>query len=285
MIPFLAITSVHNPRVQAAKALATRKGRLEQSAFLCEGEHLVLEAVLMCPQAVQAVFVCQEKLALYESLLEPLMRRAKATPTADAVQSPTPPVFYAVTEPVLASLSHVKAPQGIAAVVGLPSTIQTSIDGRPDPLLSLGSRLVLLENVQDPGNVGTVLRTVDAVGLSGCILAGDCADPFAPKTLRATMGSVFRVPMAIVPSGEEAVRKLSQAGYGVIAAVLDGEPFYQRGALPDKFCLLIGNEGAGLTPGIVAQAPHRYALPMRGGAESLNAAVAAAVMMYDLMNR
>ena len=142
----------------------------------------------------------------------------------------------------------------------------------------------MLENLQDPGNVGTILRTADAAGFTGCVLAGDSADPFAPKALRATMGSVFRVPLARVQSGPEAAEVLKARGYGVVAALLEGEPFYQRQPLPPKVCLLIGNEGSGLSPALAAAATYRYALPMRGGAESLNAAVAAAVMMYEIVS-
>ena len=143
---------------------------------------------------------------------------------------------------------------------------------------------MLLENVQDPGNVGTILRTLDAAGFDGCILTPGCADAYAPKTLRATMGSVFRVPMAFAGDAAQAVAGLNLRGYATIGAALDGEPFYGRGPLPEKLCVLIGNEGAGLTEQALAACTHRYRLPMRGGAESLNAAIAAGVFMYELMN-
>ena len=133
--------------------------------------------------------------------------------------------------------------------------------------------------------MGTILRTLDAAGFDGCILTPGCADPFAPKTMRATMGSLFRVPMTFVENSAEAARWLRTNGWAVIGAELRGQPFYQRGTRPDKLCVLIGNEGAGLTEEILAQCSFRYKLPMRGGAESLNAGIAAAVMMYDLMNR
>jgi len=182
---------------------------------------------------------------------------------------------YAVPEHVLAAISQVKTPQGIAAVCDLPA--QRALE-------EMGDKLILLENVQDPGNVGTVLRTLDAAGFDGCIFTHGCADPFGPKTLRATMGSVFRVPMSTVQDAPDTVRRLTQRGYAVIGAALDGEPFYERGPLPDKLCVLIGNEGQGLTAQTLATCTHRYRLPMRGGAESLNAAVAAAIFMYELMN-
>ena len=253
-----SVTSLKNPVVQEARSLANAKDRARQHAFLLDGEHMVGEGLQVCPEAVHTVFVDEKHIDRYAQLL-------------DRVQGE----ICAVPEHVLAAISQVKTPQGIAAVCDLP---------RACTLEEMGNRLVLLENVQDPGNVGTVLRTLDAAGLEGCILTPGCADPFGPKTLRATMGSIFRVPMCTVPDAAEAARLLAARGYAVIAASLDGEPFYERSALPEKWCVLIGNEGQGLTPETQQASTHRYRLPMRGGAESLNAAVAAAIFMYELMN-
>ena len=252
------ITSLKNLAVQEARALATAKERSRQGAFLLDGEHMVGEGLQGCPERVRAVFVDEKRTDRYAQLLE-------------LAQGET----YAVPEHVLAAISQVKTPQGIAAVCELP---------KARALQEMGDKLILLENVQDPGNVDTVLRTLDAAGLDGCIFTPGCADPFGPKTLRATMGSVFRVPMCTVPDAAQAAQELANQGYAVIAAALDGEPFYERKPLPEKWCVLIGNEGQGLTPAAQAASTHRYRLPMRGGAESLNAAVAAAIFMYELMN-
>ena len=202
------LSSLKNPVVQSARTLQTARGRAEQSSFLLDGEHMVAEALSACPERVSALFVDADKLDGYAALLA----RAKAQTAV-----------YSVPEHVLAAISQVKTPQGIAAVCGLPA---------PSAPEMLGNRLMLLENVQDPGNVGTILRTLDAAGFDGCILTPGCADAYAPKTL----------------------------------------------------CVLIGNEGAGLTEQALAACTHRYRLPMRGGAESLNAAIAAGVFMYELMN-
>ena len=254
------IASVKNPAVVAAKALLRKQAREESGLFLCDGEHMVLEALNAAGQTVQTLFVEESRIADFE----PLLRRYAV------------PEVYAVPPQVMESLSQVKTPQGVAAVARIPA--QATLD-------RLGERLVLLENVQDPGNVGTILRTADAAGFHGCVLTPGCADPFSPKTLRATMGSVFRVPTAAAQSASWAANALRERGYALLAAELNGEDFYQRAALPQKLCLMIGNEGAGLTPEAVAAATHRYRLPMRGGAESLNAAIAAAVFMFDLANR
>jgi len=254
------ITSLRNPAILAAKALQTKRGRDESGLFLCDGEHMVAEAVQNAPERIQAVYVDEKQAEKYVAIL-------------DAVSTEKQ---FSVPEQVLAAISQVKTPQGIAAVVRKPL---------PAALESLGNRIILLENVQDPGNVGTVLRTAAAAGFAGCVRTPGCADPFSPKALRATMGSVFRVPVAEAQSAPEAAETLIQNGYAVIAAVLDGEDFYARKPLPDKVCLIVGNEGAGITPETAQAASHRYRLPMRGGAESLNAAVAAAVMMYEIVQR
>ena len=253
-----SITSLKNPAVQDARALAAAKERSRQRAFLLDGEHMVGEGLHMRPEDVKTVFVDENRLEQYAGLI--------ALARGDV---------YSVPEHVLAAISQVKTPQGIAAVCGLPEARS---------LADMGDKLILLENVQDPGNVGTVLRTLDAAGFDGCVFTPGCADPYGPKTLRATMGSTFRVPMCTVPDAAEAARTLAENGYAVIGAALDGEPFYERGALPDKLCVIIGNEGQGMTKETLANCTHRYRLPMRGGAESLNAAVAAAIFMYELMN-
>lgn len=256
-----AITSLKNPAVQAARALRDGKERARQGAFLLDGEHMVGEALAVCPDRVRALFVDEARADDYAALL---------------AHTPVHAERYAVPEHVMAALSQVKTPQGVAAVCAAPE---------PCAPEALGSRLMLLENVQDPGNVGTILRTLDAAGFDGCILTSGCADPFGPKALRATMGSALRVPLCFVPDAAQAVAALNGRGYATLAAALDGADFYRRGPLPQRLCVLIGNEGAGLTPQAQAACTHRFRLPMRGGAESLNAAVAAAVLMYDLMNR
>ena len=166
----------------------------------------------------------------------------------------------------------------------MPPADDDALDDAISPSI-LGDKLVLMEAVQDPGNVGTILRTMDAAGFDGAILSTGCADPYAPKALRATMGSIFRVPTLQVRDAAAAAQALKAEGYAVIAAALTGGDFFQREKLPEKLCLIIGNEGAGITRETIAQATHTYRLPMRGGAESLNAAAAAAIMLYDLAYR
>ena len=244
------ITSLKNPKVQLWKSLKDRKGRRETGCFLVEGRKMVEEA-LVSSFGVEAGLVDAE--------------RAGEFALPQDIPVTTMPAH------VLSAVCDTKTPQGIAAVVRLH---QAEISG---------GRLVALDGVQDPGNVGTIIRTADAAGLEGIILSEQCADVFSPKTLRATMGSIFRMPMVVTSDLPGYLTALREDGYSIISSQLDGEPFYQRSPVGEKFCLIIGNEGNGISDEVKATATHRVKLPMRGGAESLNAAIAAGIMMYDLM--
>jgi TrmH family RNA methyltransferase len=171
---------------------------------------------------------------------------------------------------VLAAVCDTKTPQGIAAVVRV-----TEVELK-------GKRLVAMDGVQDPGNVGTIIRTADAAGFEGIILSGQCADVFSPKVLRATMGSIFRMGIRVTDDLPGVLQSMVEEGASVLSSQLDGEPFYQRSPLNERFVLVIGSEGNGVTDEVKAIATHKVKLPMRGGAESLNAAVAAGIMMYEL---
>lgn len=242
------ITSLKNPKVAAWKALKDRKGRRESGCFLVEGRKMVEEA-LASAFDVEAVLV-QEGLELPNGLTMPV---------------------YELPAHVLAAVCDTKTPQGIAAVV------------RMKEQSALGKHIVVLDGVQDPGNVGTIIRTADAAGLDGVLLSTQCADVFSPKVLRATMGSIFRMNLRTTDDLPGELTKLREKGYSILSSQLDGTPFYEREKVAEQFALVIGNEGNGVSEQVQQTATHRVRLPMRGGAESLNAAIAAAIMMYELM--
>ena len=243
------ITSLKNPKVLQWKALKDRKGRRESGCFLAEGRKMAEEA-LQSAFPVEALLVDEDRLTEFSL--------------------PQDVPVYALPAHVLAAVCDTKTPQGIAAVVRM--TLQEK----------MGSRVVAMDAVQDPGNVGTIIRTADAAGLDGIILSSQCADVFSPKVLRATMGSIFRMPILVTDDLPACLTGLREAGYSVISSQLDGEPFYQRSPVGERFCLIIGNEGNGISNEVKAVATHRVKLPMRGGAESLNAAVAAGIMIYEM---
>ena len=138
--------------------------------------------------------------------------------------------------------------------------------------------LVALDGEQDPGNVGTIWRTCDAAAFDGLLLSNSCPDEFSPKVLRASMGAAFRVP-ALRVDLEQALGELRGQGCAVVSSQLDGAPFFE-GLPGGDVALVIGNEARGVSEGVRALATHRLKLPMPGRAESLNAAVAAGIMMY-----
>ncbi len=242
------ITSLKNPKVTAWKALKDRKGRRESGCFLVEGRKMVEEA-LASAFDVETVLV-QEGMELPDGLTMPV---------------------YELPAHVLAAVCDTKTPQGIAAVV------------RMKEQSALGKHIVVLDGVQDPGNVGTIIRTADAAGLDGVLLSTQCADVFSPKVLRATMGSIFRMNLRTTDDLPGELTKLREKGYSILSSQLDGTPFYEREKVAERFALIIGNEGNGVSEQVQQTATHQVRLPMRGGAESLNAAIAAAIMMYELM--
>lgn len=251
------ITSLQNPQVKAWRALnKSRAERVKQGLFLAEGEHMAQEAV-------------KEKKA--RALLIDTAAREKFHDLEKAAHGI--PV-YCLASHVMAAVCNAKTPQGVAALCDYPK------DSAPD---AMGSLLIALDGVQDPGNVGTILRTMDAAGFTGLIMDEKCADPYSPKSLRASMGGVFRVPATRCENLAAALCALAHQGYEIIAGDLHGAPFYQRPKAKEKICIVIGNEGAGISPAVMQAATLRLKLPIVGGAESLNAAVAGAVMMYDFL--
>ncbi len=243
------LTSLKNPKILAWRSLKDKKGRQEQQSFLVEGVRMVREALASSFQ-VRAVLLREDFIP----------------------DSPLPaetPV-YSLPGHVFQAICDTKTPQGIAAVLSLQAREAS------------GSRLLALDGVQDPGNVGTIIRTADAAGFDGVLFSPDCADLFSPKVLRSTMGSIFRLGFSFPDSLPEALGKMKKDGYSVLSSQLDGDPFFDRKDVSPSFVLIIGNEGNGISDAVKAVATHRLCLPMRGGAESLNAAVAAGIMMYDL---
>ena len=244
------ITSSRNPLVLAWRSLRDKKGRADQDAFLVEGTKMVREA-LSSGFDVLAVLLRED--------------------TVPSFDLPASVSVFQLPDHVFQSVCDTKTPQGIAAV----------LSRRVLPLA--GTRFLALDGIQDPGNMGTMIRTADAAGFDGLLLSPDCVDIFSPKVLRATMGSIFRMTFAFPGDLPASLRELREKGFSVLSSQLDGDPFYERKDVSSFFVLIVGNEGNGISDPVRAEATHRLRLPMRGGAESLNAAVAAGIMMYDLM--
>ena len=186
------------------------------------------------------------------------------------------PVWTLVTPAALDSLSDSVTPAGMVAVC-------RRIDPPVEHVITLAGRLlVICADVRDPGNAGTVLRTADAAGAQGVVYAGQSVDPYNPKTVRATVGSLFHLPWAIEPDPAAAVRAARRRGLTVLAADGAGEVdlFEADALLTGPTAWLFGNEAWGLPDELAALADHRVRIPIRGRAESLNLSTAAAVCLY-----
>lgn len=185
--------------------------------------------------------------------------------------------YQIVSDQVFKKISDTVTPQGIVAVVKQKSY---SIDYIIEKRNKEKSCIVVLDRLQDPGNMGTIVRTGEAAGISGIIMSKDSADIYNPKVIRSTMGSIFRVPFSIVDDLAAAVDTLKDNGITTYAAHLKGE-LYNSGSLTKDCALLIGNEARGLSAEISAKADKLIKIPMHGKVESLNAAVATAILMYE----
>lgn len=247
----MIITSLKNPQIQLIKSLYTAKGRAEHKAFLAEGEHLVEEAKRY--GKIIFIAVSENNVDKYAHLLHDCST-------------------LVVESKLFSRISETVSPQGICAVCTMESLTQTS------------NHLVLLNAVQDPGNVGSIIRTADAAGFD-VILDSQCADIYNPKVVRSTMGSLFHIACTKTNSLSKSIPLLLNDGFAIYAAALDGSPFYQRTADPEKIALIIGNEGKGIDLEIQKLCSHKFRLPMLGKAESLNAGVAAGILMYDILRK
>lgn len=180
-----------------------------------------------------------------------------------------------VSDRVFASAADTKTPQGILGVVRQQEYTADDVMKGEQPLL------LLLEDIQDPGNLGTIFRTAEAAGVTGIIMSGGTVDVYSPKVVRSTMGAVYRMPFCRVKDFSEIVQKLRARSVRTFAAYLQGSREYTSVDYTGGCAVMIGNEGNGLTDGAVALADERVKISMSGQAESLNAAVASAVLMFE----
>lgn len=245
------ITSTKNEFVKFAKSLRTKKARVANQCFLVEGEKCVSELMQYAPDLIQSYIVL-------ESQHSEMLRNNENSNIR---------VQY-VKDHVMNAICDGKTPQGIAAIAAFPE-YETSTRGF----------IVALDNVQDPQNVGTIIRTADAAGCAGVALSHECADYLSPKAIRASMGSTFHIPIFKV-NLLEYLPRLVESEYSIVSAHLNGDVEY---SLPwEKTCLIIGNEARGISDDIQKLSTQLIKIPMYGRAESLNAAVAAGILIYKI---
>jgi TrmH family RNA methyltransferase len=187
--------------------------------------------------------------------------------------------FDIVSDSVMKEISETMTPQGILALVKKPQ-YQLS-----DMLTKDRVRLLLLEDVRDPGNLGTMIRTAEGVGINGVIMSKDSVDIFNPKVIRSTMGAIYRVPFIYSDNFIETLTQIKDGGVPIYAAHLAGAVRYDTVDYGLKSAIMIGNEANGLTVEASTLATRCIKIPMEGSVESLNAAIAAAVLMYEVYKK
>lgn len=266
------ITSNKNDKIKNISALLkSKKARSEQKAFVTEGLRIARDVLKSARDRLVAVYVS-------ESFLDGGAWKEYREFTDAGFPEGLP--VTAVKDSVFDSVSETVTPQGVLCVVKQPEYRYEDIVKPADTL-----KLLVLEDIQDPGNLGTMIRTAEAAGMDGIVMNRGTVDIFSPKVTRSTMGGIFRVPFIYVDNLPETLDRLKNDGVSVYAAYLrDGEDF-NKVRYAKRAAVMIGNEGNGLSDEAVAHAAQNVFIPMQGEVESLNAGVAAALLMYRLQNQ
>ncbi len=240
-----------NRQYKEVKALIERSGARKKSGLLTgEGERFFRE---IPEELIETVIVSESYLAGHPQISA-----------------------FVLDDAAYRKLCDTQHPQGIMAVFRQPSYDMADISGRGED----EGMYILIEGIQDPGNLGTIIRTAEAAGVKGIIMDRKTADVFSPKTVRATMGSIFRVPFAYTDDLAESMRRMKENGVVIYGAHLKGEDLYENPPAK-KRAYLIGNEGRGISKEAAGLCDKKIRIPMQGKVESLNAAVAAAILMFN----
>lgn len=268
-----------NAKIKEIQKLTEKsKARREAGLFVIEGPRMFIETPL---EWIEEIYVTQRFLDNADSGLSASTAGSVENSHSDystsirASEMITWMNHEVVTEEQMKKLTDTVTPQGILCVVRQPSYTMEDIINHP------GHRLIMiLEDIQDPGNLGTIFRTAEGAGASGIIMTKGCADLFNPKVVRSTMGSIYRVPFFVTDDIEQTISLVKNAQIEVFAAHLKGEHFYDEIEYKDA-AFLIGNEGRGLKDSTASLADTYIKIPMSGELESLNASMAAGILMYE----
>lgn len=277
----MRLTSVNNDRVKdITKLIKSAKRRRESRSFVAEGIRLVSEVP---PEKLISLYIEE---TFYEKLdksqdddesdfergfRDRIMALIKAAEEKES--------FFLVNDAVMYKLSDTETPQGILAVVEMQDMEAENLLTDDDiPFI------IVMDGLQDPGNMGTIIRTAEGAGVTGILISSDSVDPYSPKVVRATMGALFRMKLCISTDLKEDISLLKEKGITVFGTHLSGKEFYDEDfRIPSAF--LIGNEGKGLKDDVAETADRLLRIPMKGRVESLNAGVSAAVVMYEVLRQ
>lgn len=258
------ITSVTNKKVKWVVQLNKRSGlRRKEDVFTAEGTKMFLEAP---EHQLKEIYISEgysKTVARNPSMIEIKEKLDKCS-------------CEIVSDEVFSRMSDTQTPQGILCILRQFHYTLADMEKSSEPPLFL-----ILESLQDPGNLGTILRAGEGAGVTGVIMSRDTVDIYNPKTIRSTMGSIYRVPFLYTEELIQTIREMKKSKISLYAAHLMGEKNYDEGNYIGGTGFLIGNEGNGLTKELAAAADTCIKIPMKGQVESLNAAVASSLLMYE----
>lgn len=252
------ITSSDNRICRIIRQLDSRKHREKLGLYLIEGENLTEEAFKNNAD-IEFIAVNEDRLSHYENLFGGRLSECFVMPAR-----------------LFNQLAQTESSQGIMAAVRIPRLTQRQFMEH-----IAGGNVIVLDRLQDPGNIGTILRTCDAAGYRGAVMIKGTADIYSPKVVRAAAGSVFRIPAYYTAGAREGVELLKDAGLQIIGTGFDTEDMYYDVDMRRNTAVVIGNEGNGISEEMAALCDRTVKIPMRGSIESLNAAVAAGILIYE----
>ena len=258
------ISSKDNRIIREASSLSEKKRRDDKGLFIIEGPNLLREALDENMQVSSVFVLCGgETPEILELAQEAELRGCQ---------------LFSVSREAFMKLAQTDSPQGIIAVCAKKRFTDDELFGKD------GSNILVLDRIQDPGNMGTLLRTADAAGFSGVLLIRGSVDPYSPKVVRAAAGSVFRIPLKTGLDPVETIGLLKNHGKKPVAAAMDATRAYYDENLSDNLALIVGNEGNGVSEELMKLACH-ISIPMAGRTESLNAALAGGIIMFEALRQ
>lgn len=250
------LLSASNPFFKhVKKLLSQKKYRAQEKLFVVEGERILNDALKSGVRPVAIVL----------SQTEILKNAEKYASVC--------PLLYSLPDPLMHTLSDTSSPQGVLGIFRMPEL----------SAMPYGDKFLFLNALQDPGNIGTIIRTAEAFGLDGIFYSDDCPDLFSPKLLRATMGGIFRIPVMQIHDPIQFIARLKQLGVVTYAAAMEeNAQLLGQFRFEKRSCIIIGNEGNGLSQSFIHTCDTCIMIPMQGQAQSLNAAMAAGICCWEM---
>lgn len=256
------IKSKDNDKIKYTKSLLKTKGRNKEKKFIIEG-YRILTLALECDAKLEYVFINEdfENKKDHQELLHQLEQKNIK--------------IYKTTNKLFLEMVDTENTQGILGVLKYKERDMVNNINDDDKFV------LILDRIQDPGNMGTIIRTADSAGVDAIILLKGCVDIYNPKVIRSTMGSIFNMNI-INTTQEEAVDVLKKQGFSIVSSYLQTDNYYHQTTYDGKIALVIGNEANGINEQLISKSDKLIKIPIYGDAESLNAAISAAILMYEI---